>query len=102
MLFPLQETYLNCIASAFEAEKLDTLINPDEHRSTLYAARKGTTVPEYIMIVVFGVSDVSLNILSRNERELATNIKFAEGIDGFLHELRRFMRADRIAAPKAA
>jgi hypothetical protein len=102
MLIPLQETYLNSIAAVFEADKMDTLIDRGERDIVLYGVRKGTTVPEVIVTMTFEQLGVTIHALTRNRSQLNGSVAFYEGIDGFLPQLSKFIRAGRIAAPKAA
>jgi hypothetical protein len=99
----LQPLYLSILAGIFEADKLDTItLDRGNGASTLYLARKGTTVPEAIVDVAFTDFSVALRITTRNQRTKAYSVSYAEGIDGILSDLQRFLRADRLAAPVKA
>ena len=101
-LIPLQPLYLNLLAVTFEAEKLDTVVNERPEApgyGVLYLVRAGTTIPEFIVEYGFENHALLLRLCSRNERSLDSKITYAEGLDGYLPELRKFLRADRLAAP---
>ncbi len=102
-LIPLQPFYLNLMAQAFEAEHLSTIIlDRGNGASTLYLVRESTTVPDFILEVVFADYNVAFKVTSRDQRTHQIVVGYAEGIDEYIRQLQRFLRANRLAAPKAA
>ena len=107
MISSIQDTYLNTLAALLESEKLGTLLqdttSADGFQSgVLWAVREGTTAPELSISFKFDCVGMLLRALTRDERCFDYKADFSGGIDEYLKQLRTFLRAGRIAAPKAA
>jgi hypothetical protein len=102
-LMPLEDLYLNTLALLAEGEKLSCIVQQiSEGNGRLWLAPHGSTVPQAQIAFKFDLNGVHLGVLHRDERELVREIRYAEGLDAFLIELRRFMRAGRIADKRGA
>jgi len=103
-LIPLQDLYLAALAVTFESEKFDTVIQPltdgpTETTGRLYLVRGGTTVADAVVQFKFTENEFFFEINTRDQRCLAKAVKYFEGVDGLIDELRTFLRANRLAAP---
>ena len=97
----LQDLYLLALQACAEGEKLETVLQQTgEGQGRLWLVAKGSTVPHAWIGFKFSVDDVALMVQTRDQREIAQVVKFAEGIDGFLPQLQRCLRAGKLAAPK--
>ncbi len=106
-IIPLNQLYLTTLAAFFAAEGLQTVQQDltgagtnGEEAGRLWFVRAGTTVPDVFVQYRFGVDQVVLGVMTRDERKLDQTVKYAEGLDGFGEELMKFMQANRLAAPK--
>lgn len=100
-IIPLQQLYLSVIVQLVNAEKLSAVQQQfSETTGRLWLVREGSTVPEIQIAYNFRDDDVTLGIITRDERKLERTVKFAEGLDGFLEDLQKFITANRLAAPK--
>ncbi len=100
-VFGLTTLYLIAIVKILEADKLGAALQEiNEGTGRLWVLHSDTTVPHAQIAFKFGVDDVVFGVITRDERALNRTVKFAEGIDGFLEELQRFLRANQLAKPK--
>lgn len=99
-IIPLQQLYLTALVACANADKLDA-VQQDMGQDTgrLWLVRQGTTVPQAWIAYKFQTDDVVIGVATRDERALKRTIKYAEGIDGFLEEFQKFMRANLLAKP---
>jgi hypothetical protein len=96
-IIPLQQLYLMALVATVNADKLDAVqqdLGQDAGR--LWLVSNGTTVPQAQIAYKFGVVYVSFGIITRDERKLSRVVKYAEGIDGFLEQLQKFLQANRL------
>ncbi len=106
-IISLQQLYLMALVETLKADKLDAVLQDlsQETRSSdtgrLWLVRNGTTVPEASIAFQFERDSVNLAVVTRNERELKRVIKYAEGLDGYLEDLQKFLRSGLLSAPKA-
>jgi hypothetical protein len=117
MIVPIEDTYLNALSLLLESEKLDSLLQDTNAPGEMFrqrapvsmgqtgcgiiwAVRKGTTSPELSLAFKFDALGVQLMAITRDERKANYRADFSGGIDCVLKELRTFLRANRLAAPK--
>jgi hypothetical protein len=87
----------------FNAEKLSAMLqDAGNEAGRLWLTRDGTTVPEAFIEFKFERDDVLLRVISRSGRELDLKVAYAEGLDGALEAIQKFMRAGRIADNRKA
>lgn len=99
----LEQLYLVAIVNTVNAEKLTAVLQDfDNGAGRLWLVREGSTVPSAEIEFKFDRDVVHLGIISRNERSLLREVKYAEGIDGFLEDLQKFLRAGLLAHKRAA
>jgi len=107
-MIELERFYLMTLASMAKGEKYDTVlqqIKPGAGRLWLIPERKpATTVPDLCVNFAFELESVRFEIQFRDEhkQKLLRQVKYAEGLDAFLQDFDRAMKAGRLAAPKAA
>ena len=102
-VFDLVQLYLLAIVAALKADGLGAALQeagPGAGR--LWIMPSETTVPVASLDFKFGEDDVALKVTTRDERVDAKVVKYAEGIDGYLQSLQKFMRAGLLEAPKGA
>lgn len=96
-IIPLQQLYLSALACVAASDSLDAVqqdLGPDAGR--LWLVRDGSTVPQAQVAYKFGIDDVVLGVITRDERELTRTVRYAEGLDGFLADFSRFLHANRL------
>jgi len=101
-LIPLQQIYLLAISEACKALHLDCLLQDlgDGKTGRLWLVHPGRTVAYAQLAFAFDHDDVTLGIITRDERELVRVVKYVEGIEDFIEAMTRFFHAGRLAAPK--
>ena len=99
----LEQLYLIAIANAMKAERLDVVLQDFENGAgRLWLTSPDTTVPHGGIEFKFERDIVHFGVMMRDERTMARAVKYAEGIDGFLEELAKFLRQNRLAHKRAA
>lgn len=102
-IIPLQQLYLSALVQVANGEKLSAVQQDTGGDSgRLWLVGDGSTVPHAMIAYKFGLDSVSVGLIHRDERALERAIKYAEGLDGFLEELQKFLRAGKLAAPKGS
>lgn len=99
-LINLQQLYIMALSAVCQDDKLDVVIQPGEgDTGRLWLMRKGTTVPQGSIAFKFGLDDVTLAIETRSEHKVQKVIAYSGGLDSFLPELQKILRAGMLAAP---
>lgn len=100
-IIPLDQLYLLAIVQTMKNEKLDAVLQDfGNDNGRLWLVRQGSTVPDAYLDFNFGKDSVAFLYTTRGERVLGpVTVKYAEGVDGYLESLTKFMHANRLASP---
>jgi len=102
-VLPLQSFYLNLLVTVCNSEKLTAIQQEfDANIGRLWLVHEGSTVPVAHLAYRFEQDAVNLGIETRDQRSLARTVKYAEGLDGFMEELQKFLTANRLPHKRAA
>lgn len=97
-VIPLQQLYLSIIVQAANSDRLDVLQQDiDQATGRLWLVSTGTTIPVAHLAYKFELDSVAFAVETRDERKLGRIVKYAEGLDAFVEELQKFLRANRLA-----
>ena len=101
-IIPLDQMYLLAIVQTANSARLSAVLQDlGNDAGRLWLTPSESTVPVAQISFKFDIDEVKLGVVSRDERELVRVIRYAEGLDGFLPELSRFLTANLLAAPRA-
>lgn len=102
-VFDLTTVYLLVVVSMLKREGFGAAVQEvAEGTGRLWVMPKNTTVPTSQIAFTFGADDVEFVIITRDEKRLDRKVKYAEGIDGFIEDAQKFLRAGLLAKPKRA
>jgi hypothetical protein len=106
-MIEIERFYLATLAKCAEADKYATVLQqvaPGAGRLWFIPERKpATTVPDYCLNFKFELDVVCFELEGRGNPVKAQKVvKYAEGLDGFIAEFMKALKANRLAAPKAA
>lgn len=112
-MMELCEVYANAIQAVAKRNGLDTALRratPFETKEVVvyaggfFLTRPGITAPEMIVAFSFKGDSVTLGTRARNEQNSRTRalqeFSYAEGIDGWLSDLDKDLKAGKLSAPK--
>lgn len=100
-VFDLVQLYLIAIVKMLEADKYGAALQQiAEGTGRLWVLPNGSTVPAAQIAFEFGDDAVKFVVITRNEKRHDQTVKYAEGIDGFLEEALKVIRAGLLAGPK--
>lgn len=99
----LEQLYLLAICKTIEAEKLQAVLQDmGEGKGRLWLVPEGSTIPQAHLMFQFGEDAVKLGLQTRSERSFAQVVTYAEGVEGFLRELQKVLRAGKLEHKRAA
>jgi len=99
----LEQLYLSILIQAIRADRLEPVQQTiDEKNGRLWFMSTGTTVPLAMLSYQFAIDSVKFEMQTRDERRFSQVVKYAEGFDGFVVELTRFLQAHRLTANASA
>lgn len=102
-VFPLEQFYLSILTQTINADSLDVLQQDlGNGAGRLWCVSKDTTVPVLHLAYRFDVDAVEFQLQTRDGRNLVRVVKYAEGLDAFVEEFQRFLRAGRLPSKVAA
>lgn len=107
-MIELERFWLLSLAACAEADKYSPVLQQiDKGAGRLWfipERKPATTVPDLYLNFKFALDSVAFGIDFRDEgREpIVQVVKYAEGLDGFLQKFSKALKANRLAAPKAA
>lgn len=99
---PLERMYLAILCNVIAADHLDVVQQEWTEGGRLWLCHTGTTKPIANLVYKFERDSVSLGVETRDERKLVRVVHYRDGLDAFAVELQKFLRQNRLAAPKAA
>lgn len=100
----LQKFYLQALCALIEAEKFTPAIQEaGPGVGQLWLIRSGSTGAAFRIAFKFGPESVTLGALARGEkRELVKEILYFDGIEDFMRDLQKFLRADLLSDKRKA
>jgi hypothetical protein len=103
-LIPLQQFYLMAIAAKLQELKVDCIFQDLENGKTgrLFLISGNSTAALATLNFHFEMNGVLFEIDSRDERKLRAEIKYVEGIDGFIADMTKFLNANRLEHKRRA
>lgn len=106
-MIELERFYLLSLAACAEADGYSPVLQQiDKGAGRLWfipERKPATTVPEFCLNFKFELDIVMFELQARgNPIKVQKGVKYAEGLDGFLKDFGKALKANRLAAPKAA